>query len=200
MYDMDDFKKPIIKNDTRIFRPYEWQKVLYGCPKIELRTMLEALLYTGMRYIEMKRLQEHPEWFDGDFVHLSELAQKKVKRKQKERWVRLNSQGKMVVRYFLNGQKKIPSYQTWNENVRTWARRGGLQNLEGICCKCTRKTWESWLLFYYPTRIFDITTSQGHTQTISIQHYVNMPFTERDQLEIKGFVEGWVPDTNHSQR
>ena len=126
MYDMDDFKRPIIKNDTRIFRPYEWQKVLYGCPKIELRTILEALLYTGMRYIEMKRLQEHPEWFDGDFVHLSELAQKKVKRKQKERWVRLNSQGKMVVRYFLNGQKKIPSYQTWNENVRTWARRGAV--------------------------------------------------------------------------
>ena len=197
MFDIDDFKKPIIKQKTRIFRPFEWQRVLSGCPKIELRTMLEALLFTGMRYVEMQRFQEYPSWFDGDFVHLpNELASKKVKRTQRERWVRLNGQGKMVVRYFLNNNKKLPTYQTWNENLRTWARRGGLRDLEGVCCKSTRKTWESWLLFYYPNRIFDITTSQGHTQTISIQHYVNMPFSERDQLEIKNYVQGWVPEIN----
>ena len=47
-------------------------------------------------------------------------------------------------------------------------------------------------MFIYPTRIIDIVGSQGHTTTISIQHYCNMPFTDRDKIEIQKYVEGWV--------
>lgn len=198
MYNEDDFKKPIIKQKTRIFRPYEWERLMRGCSKIEYKTMLEALLYTGMRYIEMQHFQTYPSWFDGDFVHLPrELATKKRKRKQEERWVRLNNQGKMAIRHFISLDKKLPSYQSWNENLKCWCRRANL-DIEGISVKSTRKTWESWLMFYYPERIMDITSSQGHTQTTSLQHYCNMPFTDRDELEIKQYVEGWVTKKGNS--
>jgi len=191
MYNLEDFKRPVIKEKTRVFRPKEFNALLRGCPKIEYKTMLEALLYTGMRYIEMKRFQDYPSWFDDDFVHMPrELAVKKVKRTQQERWVRLNQQGKMAIRHFIGLKKKLPSYQSWIENLRCWARRVNLDPLM-INVKSTRKTWESWLIYYYPSRVMEIAQSQGHTTTTSLQHYMNSPFTDEDKLTMKNYVEGW---------
>jgi hypothetical protein len=164
-----------------------------------------------MRYIEMQRFQEYPSWWDGDFVHLPKEASRKVKRTQQERWVRLNNQGKMAVRHFVSIKTPMPSYQSWNENLACWAFRAGfpeaiikerknkhtgeikqIHACPGLSVKSTRKTWESWLMFYYPQQMALITLSQGHTQLTSLQHYINMPFTESDRIEIKNYVEGWV--------
>ena len=191
MYNNEDFKKPIIRMGTRILRPKEFKALLDGCPKTDYKTMLQTLLYTGMRYIELQRFQEYPSWWDGDFVHLPQEASRKKKRKQRERWVRLNNQGKMIVQYFTQLKRPVPSYQSWNENLKCWCGRAGL-NPEGVSVKTTRKTWESWLMFYFPQQMPLITLSQGHTQLISLQHYLNMPFTETDRLEIKNYVEGWT--------
>ncbi|GAH15823.1 unnamed protein product, partial [marine sediment metagenome] len=57
--------------------------------------------------------------------------------------------------------------------------------------KTTRKTWESWLMFFYPQRAMEIALSQGHTTVTSLQHYLGMPFTEVDRVEMAQFVEGW---------
>lgn len=187
----NDFKAPIIMSNTRILRPREWAALLQGCPKIDYKTILEALLYTGMRYVEMQRFQQRPEWFDGDFVHLPKEASHKVMRTQPERWVRLNNQGRMAVRHFVGIKTPLPTYQSWNDNLKCWARRAGL-DLQGFSVKSTRKTWESWLMFFYPEQMPLIIQSQGHTMLISVQHYLNMPFTEADRIEIKNYVEGWV--------
>ena len=187
----EQFKAPIILMGTRVLRPKEWKALLMGCPKIEYKTMLQTLLYTGMRYVELQRFQRKPQWFDGEFVHLPEEASRKVQRKQKERWVRLNNQGRMMIQFFITIKKSVPTYQSWNENLKCWARRIGLDD-EGLSVKTTRKTWESWLMFYYPQQMPLITLSQGHTQLISLQHYLNMPFTEADRIEIRNYVEGWV--------
>jgi hypothetical protein len=186
-----NFKSPIVMNKTRILRPREWFTLLQGCPKIDYKTILEALLYTGMRYIEIQRFQKHPEWFDGDFVHLPKEASLKPKRTQPERWIRLNNQGRMSVRHFISIKTPIPSYQSWNENLKCWARRGNLDDV-GLSVKIIRKIWESWLIFFFPQQMPLIVQSQGHTMLISVQHYLNMPFTESDRVEIKNYVEGWV--------
>lgn len=189
---MEEFKKPIIRQNTRILRPNEFKALVDGCPKIEYKTLLQALLYTGMRYIEMKKFQKHPEWFDGDFIHLPREADRKKKRRQKGRYVRLNNQGKMVIQYFMKTNKSLPSYQSWTENLKCWSRRAKLDPL-GMSVKTTRKTWESWLMFAYPTQIAMITLSQGHTSLISLEHYVNMPFTEADAIGIRDYIQGWKP-------
>ena len=195
MYDphYTEFKKPIIRQGTRILRPKEFEVLLDGCPKIDYKTMLQALLYTGMRYIEMQRFQKNLDWFDGDFIHLPQEASKKKLRTQRERWVRLNNQGKIIIQYFVKLEKKIPSYQSWNENMKCWSRRCGLDPT-GMSVKTTRKTWESWLMFNHPTQIALITLSQGHTALTSLQHYVNMPFTESDRIEIMNYIQGWIPN------
>src|SRR4030042_4736373 len=65
---------PLGRERTRILRPCEY-KILYNAvPKKEFKTSLNALLLTGMRYIEMQRFQKHPEWFDDMFIHLPEEA------------------------------------------------------------------------------------------------------------------------------
>jgi len=197
---IDDFKRPILKESrkgmvTRIFRPYEIDRILnFGCLKLDHKTMLLTLLYTGMRYVELQRFQKHPGWYSGSdgFIHLPSFkAQKKVKRKQPDRWVRLNNQGKQAVEYFLNLDRPLPNYNGWNANLKCWCKRAEINPI-GVSVKSTRKTYESWLMFTYPTRIMDIVGSQGHTTTISIQHYVNMPFTEEDKVGIKRYTEGWI--------
>jgi len=195
---MGDFKQPILKQtktgrETRIFRPREIEQLLkYGIPKIEHKTMFRALLYTGMRYVEMQRFQRYPGWFDGEFIHLPAFrASRKVKRKQPDRWVRLNNQGRQVIEYFNELGRNLPGYKGWNMNLETWCKRAEIDS-SGVSAKSTRKTWESWLLFMYPTRVLDIVNSQGHTTTVSIQHYCNMPFTEEDKVGIQRYVEGWI--------
>ena len=188
-----EFKNPIIRQRTRILRPNEYEALLKGCAKIEYKTMLQALLYTGMRYIEMKRFQQHPYWYDGDFIHLPREATLKKKRTQIERWVRLNNQGRMAIQYFIKNKKPLPTYISFNANLKCWAKRAGLNPI-GMSVKTTRKTWESWLMFCYPQQIAMITLSQGHTALTSLQHYINMPFTESDRLEIQNYVQGWMPN------
>jgi len=34
---------------------------------------LDVLLLTGLRYEEARRLQEHLEWFDGNFIRILEM-------------------------------------------------------------------------------------------------------------------------------
>jgi integrase len=190
-YTSEDFKRPIIRQRTRILRPNEFKALLNHVPKTDHQTMLQVLLFTGMRYVELQRFQNFPSWFDGDFIHLPKEACHKKERTQQERWVRLNQQGKMVVRYFKELRRAVPTSQSWNMNIKKWGSDAGLDP-EGLCVKTTRKTWESWLMFYYPPQVAQITLSQGHTQITSLQHYVNMPFTEVDKLEMRNYVEGWI--------
>jgi integrase len=187
----DDFKKPILRSDTRILRPREFRVLLNAVPLLDQQTQLQMLLLTGMRYIEAKRFQSYPSWWDGDFIHMPREACRKDKRTQQERWIRLNNQGKTIIRYFVKCRRPLPTNQAWGMAMKRWGRAAGLDPV-GLCAKTTRKTWESWLMFYYPQQFHVITQSQGHTTTTSLQHYLNMPFTDVDRLEMKDYVEGWI--------
>ena len=184
-------KVPLIKQNTRIFRPSEYRLVVGAIPKQDHRTMVNALLLTGMRYVEMQRFQQHPEWFDGEFIHLPDYAQKKHKRKQKSRVILLNSLGKQIIPYFLQLDKKLPCSETWKTNLRRWTINAGLPP-DNVGVKTTRKTWESWLLSKYPTRVMEITLSQGHTSITSIQHYMSIGFNDIDNLQMDEYIGGWI--------
>jgi len=191
MFNNNEYKTPIIRKGVRILRPREYQALLRCCTKPHHRTMLQSLLYTGMRYIEMQRFQEHPSWFDGEFINLPRMADRKVKRTQVERTVRLNQTGRTVIEYFLQLKEPLPAYQNWRDNMRRWGTRAGLDP-KGLGVKSTRKTIESWLMFYYSqARMAEIALSQGHNTLTSLQHYLNMPFNEVDRLEMKPMIEGW---------
>jgi hypothetical protein len=87
---------PIIVKGTMILRPSEYL-ILRNQLKEDQQLVLDSLLLTGMRYEELLRFREHEEWMDSNSIHLSEWAQKKVKRRQLERWIRLSIRGKATI-------------------------------------------------------------------------------------------------------
>lgn len=205
----DNGKQPIMRNNVRILRPGECKQLIDNIPKPEMKALFRGLLFTGMRYIEMKRFQKHPSWFDGEFINLPKESVHKHLRTQLERSVRLNPIGRMAIEHFLNVKKKLPTYQTWQENLACWAFHAELRDSElvtrkgdgtykykyrchGLCSKTTRKTYESWLVYYFPDRITEVVLSQGHNQITSIKHYLNMPFNEHDKIDMREFVDGWI--------
>ena len=117
------------------------------------------------------------------------MARKKVKRRQRERWIRLSSKGASILPYFFKS-KPLPNWKRWTQNMERWAERAGL-DLEGLGPKTTRKTWESWLVSSYPDRVLEVFLSQGHTQMTALSHYLNMPFTPSDKESMVEWVAGW---------
>ncbi|OLE59825.1 MAG: hypothetical protein AUG17_01065 [Crenarchaeota archaeon 13_1_20CM_2_53_14] len=67
--------KPIIKGVVRVLRPTKYELLWKGARSQENQTRLDALLLTGLRYVEAQRLQQNEEWLDGRFIHIPEYAQ-----------------------------------------------------------------------------------------------------------------------------
>lgn len=202
-------KTPVMRTGVRILRPSECKRLIESIPKNDYKTIYRAMLFSGMRFIELQRFQKHPSWFDSEFINLPKDAVHKHKRTQLERSVRLNPIGRMAIEHFLQVKLVMPSYQSWNKNLSRWGFHAELHGSEsfintkkknkpteyacpGLSVKHTRKTYESWLVFYFPNRITEILLSQGHNAITSIQHYLNMPFNEHDKLDMKEFVDGWI--------
>jgi integrase len=188
-------RQPILKSgrkwSVRILRPQEYTQIWqHGALMPQNKVFSDVLLYTGMRYVEAKRLRENPNWLDGasKFIHLPPTAILKAKRRQLDRWIRLNGHGVQAVERFLQG-RQLPVWETWTLWMKEWAQRAGLDPV-GMGPKTLRKTWESWLVSIYPERLPEITMSQGHTVLTSVAHYLNMPFTAEDKAAIRPYVEG----------
>jgi len=181
--------QPIIKENTRVLRPFEYAQLRQGAGSISNQTRLDSLLLSGVRYVEAVRLQRHPKWLDHQFIRLPEFASRKKLRTQKERWVRLSTRGVATLPHFFES-RRLPDWGTWRGDLVRWAQRSGLDP-EGLGPKSLRKTWESWLLFCYPQKTMQICQSQGHTELTSLKYYANLPFTETDQQAMQEWTSGW---------
>lgn len=93
---------------VRVLGPVEIDALKGAIPKQHHRIIFEICLWSGMRYVKIQRLYEHPEWFmsSRSSIHLSMEAQKKAKRKQLERWVNpIPPQLETELAHFFNGPK-----------------------------------------------------------------------------------------------
>lgn len=183
---MDDIK--ILKNGVRILRPCEVKAIISVIPKIDLKDKFEALLYTGCRYTELQWLYSHKDAFQGSTILMPSM---KPKARHKERYIRLNSNGNRAVSYFLRSKKNLPAHNGWDENLTRWAEKANIDKT-GLCCKSTRKTWESWLTTMYPNNFQQIFLSQGHTERISMEYYLMLPFNDQDKQDMKFYTDGWI--------
>ena len=183
----------ILKEGVRILTPQEYDAIRDSAKRYYHQVMLDAALYTGMRYVELQRFQNHPEWFQKDrrAIYLPPEAQQKKERKFKDRYVYLSNVGMYAVQYFLSLKERLPSIQAWNKNLKRWAEKAGL-DLTGISAKTTRKTWESWLVTSFPDKIPLICMNQGHTEVTSMNHYQQLPFTNAEKEEIRVRTAGWM--------
>ena len=182
-------EKPILQHGVRILRPAEYE-ALRSATNPQQQKQLDALLLLGARYIEAQRIQENKEWVSGKFIHLPPGASLKVKMRYPERIIRLSNIGEVLIPQLFE-TKKLPSRVAWGQNLKRWAKKTNLDTI-GLCAKATRKTYESWLVYYFPAYITHITLSQGHTAVTSVAHYLNMPFTTEDKGVMEKWVAGWI--------
>jgi len=184
----------ILKSGVRILRPGEYEALREAIPKIHHRLMVEASLFTGMRYIELQRFKKNPQWYDpqGGYIYLPPEASRKKERKMRERYVFLSSRGKAIIPLFLKLKGDLPSRIAMNENLKRWSRKAGIGD-KGVCVKTFRKTWESWLMASFPDKALLIAMAQGHTQITALEHYLNLPFSPGDVEKIKEYTQGWGP-------
>ncbi|MHB1439988.1 MAG: site-specific integrase [Cuniculiplasma sp.] len=181
----------VIQMSSRILRPDEYMK-LRAVAKPSYRTLFDAALLTGMRIVELKMFLDHPEWFDGTFIHLPRVAIKKQKATVTQRWVHLSIKGRTIIESLHRSinVSNIPTEQGLIQYLKECAKRSGIGS-HGINMKMFRKTYESWLICSYPERKEEIFLSQGHNSLTALRHYVNLPFTEIDREGMKEFVDGW---------
>jgi integrase len=178
----------IFKTGVRILRPNEIKKIIDAIPKTDNKDKFEALLFTGMRYNELQWLYKHKERFSGHSILIPSF---KPKAKHKERYIRLNTHGKRAVEYFLRSKRNLPARDGWNANLRRWCKQAGIDDT-GVSTKTTRKTWESWLITMYPTSSALIFLSQGHTDLVSIEYYLMLPFNDQDKQDMHFYTDGWI--------
>ena len=180
----------ILKNGIRILKPSEFKKLIDAIPKVEHKDKLEALLFTGCRYTELQWLYENPSAFSDGIIRMPSM---KTASRHKERYIRLNNNGKRAVQYFLRSNRNLPDHPGWDANLKRWCKYAELDP-EGICCKTTRRTWESWLVAQYKNNLPLIFLSQGHTDRISMEFYLMLPFAQDDKEmeEMRLYTDGWV--------
>ncbi|MEL7664102.1 MAG: tyrosine-type recombinase/integrase [Methanosarcina mazei] len=179
------------KGEIKILTPEEYHKLRAAIPKDEYKTILDVLIVTGMRYIEVCRLYENKEWYNEkrNIIHLPPEAQKKHKRTQIERTIQpLPSMWNYTMTSFFNG-KKPPVESSWNRDLQRWAVLAQL-NPYGISAKTTRKTIESWMI---SSGVLESTTClrQGHDSLTSMRHYQNLAFNDDELRSIKKQLTEW---------
>ena len=175
---------PIMKGKVRVLRPSEY-KLIRDLVKRDKQVLLDSLLLTGMRYEELIRLRKNEDWLSGKFIYLPEWAEKKAKRKQKERVINLSIMGRSILPQLF--QINVPSRSAFDK----WLHYNFLL-VEGLSAKTFRKTYGSWLLSLHPERLMDIALSQGHDELTELNHYAKNGFEDRDKQEMKEWIEGWI--------
>jgi len=180
----------ILKQGIQILTPQQFERYCDAIPKDRYRVMFQALFFTGMRYSEFIRLWEHPKDFDGRTIH---IQRHKKKQKIADRYVHLSIPGMYAVHQFLNGATSPPHPVTMMLNMKRWAKYAGF-NPDYFGTRTTRKSWESWLISTMPEKMPLICLSQGHTESVSLKHYANLPFYKEEKEKMNKYTVGWHDD------
>lgn len=152
--------------------------------------IFEVNSITGLRYIELQRLHENPNWYikDRNQIILPKEAQKKVKQKLVKRTVdKLPSTFNYIFKEFIEG-KKPPERSSWNRGLQRWSIKAGIEPKVGV--KTSRKTIESWMLKAGIPEI-EIYGRQGHDPVTSLRHYQSLSFTDYELRDIKKRLTEW---------
>lgn len=179
----------VTSDGTKVLTVEEYDNFLKFIPE-KKRVIFEINVITGMRYIELQRLYEHPEWYitDRNQIVLPKEAQKKVKQKQVKRTIdRLPSTFHYMFKDFIEGSKP-PDRIAWFRSLSGWSKKARIEPKIGP--KTPRKTIESWMLKCGIPEI-EIYSRAGHDPVTSLKHYQSLSFTDYELRDIKKRLTEW---------
>lgn len=182
----------------RILIPSEYQALRDAVPKSKHRILLDCMMFTGMRYEELRAFTEHLSWFDAKNRCIS-IPEGYTKTKEK-RTIHLTHAFSKALSQHLREFKTLdfPRRAVMNESLKRWwcteecSKKVGIGDGWYPTVKTMRKTWESYLLasgYDYMA----ICCSQGHSPQISYSYYANLdPRLKSCMDEVKKLTEGWM--------
>ena len=179
----------VTSDGTKVLTVEEFDKFLNGMSK-KHQTAFEINVITGLRYVELQRLQNAPKWYNEDRnqIILPPEAQKKVKQKLVKRTVdKLPTTFHYMFEKFVNGPS-LPDRSPWNRYLERQSVKVGINPKVGV--KTPRKTIESWMLKAGIPEI-EIYSRQGHDIKTSMRHYQSISFTDYELRDIKKRLLEW---------
>jgi integrase len=167
----------------------EYDRFTNMLPK-KRKVIFEVNVITGLRYVELQRLHDHPEWYskNRNQIILPSEAQKKVKQKQYKRTIYpLPLTFDYMFDAFIAGSR--PSeHSAWFKILSRWSAKAGIEPKVGP--KTPRKTIESWMLKAGIPEI-EIYSRAGHDSVTSLRHYQSLSFTDYEMRDIKKRLTEW---------
>lgn len=153
-------------------------------------TNIKMCLLTGARYEETRWIQRHHESYSKEGRTIK-VSTKKVKVAIKERTIRMSNMAVNEINHFFNVDKMLPTLACWDKKLKRWANLAGITD-NGVSSRMLRKTYESWLIYYFDGKDKAILKSQGHNDITALEHYIGLPFLDKDREAMKQFVDGWI--------
>ncbi|AKB61383.1 tyrosine-type recombinase/integrase [Methanosarcina mazei] len=179
----------VTSDGTKVLTVEEYDRYLQVIPEC-MRAIFELDSITGMRYVEIQRLYDNPQWYikERNQIVLTKDAQKKVKQKLVKRTVdKLPYVFTYIFEKFLAGPRP-PDRTSWNRDLARWSKKAGIEPKVGP--KTPRKTVESWMLKAGIPEI-EIYSRQGHDPITSLRHYQSLSFTDYEQRDINKRLAEW---------
>ena len=174
---------------TKVLTVEEYECFLKSIPKSK-KVMFEINTITGLRYIELQRLHDNPQWYyeDRNQIILPKEAQKKVKQVAVKRTIdKLPTTFSYVFQKFVEG-KRPPDRTSWFRSLELWSEKAGI--IPKVGPKTPRKTIESWMLKSGIPEI-EIYSRQGHDPITSLKHYQSLSFTDYEMRDIEKRLTEW---------
>lgn len=186
--------KPIIKQDTRILRPWEWF-VIRDELRVGTQMVCDVSLNTEMRSTEMWSFLQNEKWFHEPrkAIELPKEAILKKKVTFDERTILLSDLGTVAVKTVFGWSHKVREEMD-RSNLRKELMQAAIDAnlpIDGICPKMFRKTMISWLMATIPDKEPYILMSAGHGKDVQQRHYLAAGFERGDIEEMRKFLKGW---------
>lgn len=191
--------------EIRALTPEDFDKLREQAPSSEEKFLLDLMINTGMRYVELQRYIKSTGdikiikgikdiksgWFDykRNKIVLPSNATKTFETRN----VLLTPRFTDILKRELerkNTEMPIISYQTLDNRLKKWAIKGDIDKPHIIAVKTFRKSWESWLVSA-DKNVLKVLASQGHRSTIALDHYLTYGFTSEEKEEMIKRTEGW---------
>ena len=197
---------PVVVQRARVMTPTEYRWVERYLPSEYHKLLFKTALVTGMRHVELEKfLEADLSWYQPDrrCIVVPEEAVLKVKVGVRRRVIPLSDFGMSVITKLQevrekNAARKIelfmPHRSSWGKTLFLAATKSGIPQPETILPKCTRKTWESWLLCTYPQYSMQIVIAMGHTSNVAIRHYIGLGWSLLEREDMRPYTFGFVQD------
>lgn len=179
----------VTSDGTKVLTVEEYDTFIQSIPE-KKRVIFEINVITGLRYVELQRLHDNPDWYSKsrNQIILPAEAQKKVKQKLVKRTIdKLPSTFPYIFKDFTEGTRP-PENSSWNRDLERWSMWAGIKPKIGP--KTPRKTIESWMLKTGIPEI-EIFGRQGHDPITSMRHYQALSFTDYEMRDIKKRLLEW---------